>query len=101
MLFYLHMCYTALFQDPFGKHLLTFECLWFQAQKTQKPPQKASPTITAVTPVVKDPLVKKAELKPKPDTTGSFQAFKRTEVKVWTERQSCIILKYLTLGVSY
>ncbi|MCJ8750387.1 hypothetical protein PDJAM_G00263890, partial [Pangasius djambal] len=52
------------------------------AQKTQKPPQKASPTVTSVTPVVKDPLVKKAELKPKPDTTGSFQAFKRTEVKV-------------------
>lgn len=53
-----------------------------QAQKTQKPPQKASPTVTTVAPVVKDPLVKKAEIKPKPDTTGSFQAFKRTEVKV-------------------
>lgn len=75
--------------------------LWFQAQKSQKPPQKASPTVTSVTPVVKDPLVKKAELKPKPDTTGSFQAFKRTEVKVRTERQLYNILKYLTLRVLY
>lgn len=71
-----------------------------QAQKTQKPPQKASPTVTSVTPVVKDPLVKKAELKPKPDTTGSFQAFKRTEVKVRIMGQLYGILRYFnTQGV--
>ncbi|XP_054998191.1 integrator complex subunit 12 [Sorex araneus] len=49
------------------------------AQKTQKPPQKPSPTVTCAAPTVKDPLVKKPELKLKPETT--FLAFKRTEVK--------------------
>jgi len=56
--------------------------LMSQAQKTQKPPQKPAPTLATAVPMLKDPLVKKAELKPKPETTGSFQAFKRTEVKV-------------------
>lgn len=51
------------------------------AQKTQKPPQKPAPALATTVPLLKDPLVKKAELKPKPETTGSFQAFKRTEVK--------------------
>ncbi|XP_051754486.1 integrator complex subunit 12 [Ctenopharyngodon idella] len=51
------------------------------AQKTQKPPQKPAPALATAVPMLKDPLVKKAELKPKPETTGSFQAFKRTEVK--------------------
>uniref|UniRef100_A0A672M523 Integrator complex subunit 12 n=2 Tax=Sinocyclocheilus grahami TaxID=75366 RepID=A0A672M523_SINGR len=51
------------------------------AQKTQKPPQKPAPALATAAPMLKDPLVKKAELKPKPETTGSFQAFKRTEVK--------------------
>lgn len=51
------------------------------AQKTQKPPQKPAPALATAAPLLKDPLVKKAELKPKPETTGSFQAFKRTEVK--------------------
>ncbi len=53
-----------------------------QAQKTQKPPQKPAPALATAAPMLKDPLVKKVELKPKPETTGSFQAFKRTEVKV-------------------
>lgn len=53
-----------------------------QAQKTQKPPQKPAPPLATAVPMLKDPLVKKAELKPKPETAGSFQAFKRTEVKV-------------------
>lgn len=56
--------------------------LMSQAQKTQKPPQKPAPALATAVPMLKDPLVKKAELKPKPETTGSFQAFKRTEVKV-------------------
>ncbi|XP_056620142.1 integrator complex subunit 12 [Triplophysa dalaica] len=51
------------------------------AQKTQKPPQKPAPPLATAVPMLKDPLVKKAELKPKPETAGSFQAFKRTEVK--------------------
>lgn len=52
------------------------------AQKTQKPPQKPSPTLTSsIAPVVKDSLVKKPEMKPKVETTNTFQAFKRTEVK--------------------
>ena len=58
-------------------------CVLSQAQKTQKPPQKPSPTMTSTAaPVVKDSLVKKPELKPKVETTNTFQAFKRTEVKV-------------------
>ena len=59
-----------------------------QAQKTQKPPQKPAAAVTSVTPVVKDPLVKKPEIKLKTETAGSFQAFKRTEVKVSPEEQS-------------
>ncbi|CAL8330160.1 unnamed protein product [Merluccius merluccius] len=51
------------------------------AQKAQKPPQKSSPVAASVAPVVKDTLVKKAEVKSKPDTASSFQAFKRTELK--------------------
>ncbi|XP_064416594.1 integrator complex subunit 12 [Latimeria chalumnae] len=53
------------------------------AQKTQKPPQKPVPSVTAA-PIVKDPLVKKPELKPKQETATTFQAFKRTEVKTST-----------------
>ncbi|TRY75950.1 hypothetical protein DNTS_033506 [Danionella cerebrum] len=51
------------------------------AQKTQKPPQKPAPALVTAVPMLKDPLVKKVEVKPKAETTGSFQAFKRTEVK--------------------
>ncbi|XP_067424322.1 integrator complex subunit 12 isoform X2 [Emydura macquarii macquarii] len=52
------------------------------AQKTQKPPQKPAPAVVSVAPVVKDPLVKKPEIKLKLDTPTTFQAFKRTtEVK--------------------
>ncbi|KAJ3614453.1 hypothetical protein NHX12_018025 [Muraenolepis orangiensis] len=51
------------------------------AQKAQKPPQKSSPVAASVAPVVKDALVKKAEVKSKADSTSSFQAFKRTELK--------------------
>ncbi|XP_050977482.1 integrator complex subunit 12 isoform X2 [Labeo rohita] len=51
------------------------------AQKTQKPPQKPAPALATAAPMLKDPLVKKTEIKPKTETTGSFQAFKRTEVK--------------------
>lgn len=51
------------------------------AQKTQKPPQKASPSLISAAPAVKDPLVKKPEVKPKQETASTFQAFKRTEVK--------------------
>lgn len=50
--------------------------------QAQKPPQKPSPVSATSAPVVKDPLVKKPEIKPKPDTASTFQAFKRTEVKV-------------------
>ncbi|XP_028312139.1 integrator complex subunit 12 [Gouania willdenowi] len=62
--------------------------VWYCARCTrqmkrmaQKPPQKPSPVSSSSAPVVKDTLVKKAELKPKTDTTSTFQAFKRTEVK--------------------
>lgn len=62
--------------------------VWYCARCTrqmkrmaQKPPQKPSPASASTAPVVKDTLVKKAELKSKPDTTSTFQAFKRTEVK--------------------
>ncbi|XP_053885439.1 integrator complex subunit 12 [Malaclemys terrapin pileata] len=51
------------------------------AQKTQKPPQKPAPAVVSVAPTVKDPLVKKPELKLKLDTPTTFLAFKRTEVK--------------------
>ncbi|KAJ8403685.1 hypothetical protein AAFF_G00350110 [Aldrovandia affinis] len=53
------------------------------AQKTQKP-QKSSPAAVSPTPVVKDTLVKKSEVRPKQDTASTFQAFKRTEAKVST-----------------
>lgn len=53
-----------------------------QAQKTQKPPQKPAPAIASAAPVVKDTLVKRPDVKPKQDTASTFQAFKRTEVKV-------------------
>uniref|UniRef100_A0A3Q1HSR5 Integrator complex subunit 12 n=1 Tax=Acanthochromis polyacanthus TaxID=80966 RepID=A0A3Q1HSR5_9TELE len=62
--------------------------VWYCARCTrqmkrmaQKPPQKPSPVSASSAPVVKDTLVKKTELKPKADTTSTFQAFKRTEVK--------------------
>ena len=55
-------------------------CLF--VHKAQKPPQKPSPASVSSAPVVKDTLVKKTELKLKTDTTSTFQAFKRTEVKV-------------------
>ncbi|XP_075277513.1 integrator complex subunit 12 isoform X3 [Opisthocomus hoazin] len=51
------------------------------AQKTQKPPQKPAPAVASVAPAVKDPLVKKPEIKLKPETPPTFLAFKRTEVK--------------------
>uniref|UniRef100_A0A8C3JUL3 Integrator complex subunit 12 n=1 Tax=Calidris pygmaea TaxID=425635 RepID=A0A8C3JUL3_9CHAR len=51
------------------------------AQKTQKPPQKPAPAVVSVAPAVKDPLVKKPEIKLKPETPTTFLAFKRTEVK--------------------
>ncbi|XP_043917241.1 integrator complex subunit 12 isoform X2 [Protopterus annectens] len=51
------------------------------AQKTQKPPQKTSPSLISAVPAVKDPLVKKPEIKLKQETPTTFQAFKRTEVK--------------------
>lgn len=50
--------------------------------KAQKPAQKPSPASASSAPVVKDTLVKKAEFKTKTDTASTFQAFKRTEVKV-------------------
>ncbi|KAG7278556.1 hypothetical protein CRUP_033424 [Coryphaenoides rupestris] len=51
------------------------------AQKAQKPPQKSSPVAASVAPVVKDPLVKKVEVKSRPEAASTFQAFKRTELK--------------------
>lgn len=51
------------------------------AQKTQKPPQKPAPAVVSVEPAVKDPLIKKSEIKLKPETQTTFLAFKRTEVK--------------------
>nr|XP_021138647.1 integrator complex subunit 12 isoform X2 [Columba livia] len=53
------------------------------AQKTQKPPQKPAPAVVSVAPAVKDPLVKKPEIKLKPENPPTtFLAFKRTtEVK--------------------
>uniref|UniRef100_A0A8C3B419 Integrator complex subunit 12 n=1 Tax=Cairina moschata TaxID=8855 RepID=A0A8C3B419_CAIMO len=51
------------------------------AQKTQKPPQKPAPAVVSVAPAVKDPLVKKPEIKLKLETPSTFLAFKRTEVK--------------------
>ncbi|NXU71124.1 INT12 protein, partial [Oreotrochilus melanogaster] len=49
-------------------------------QKTQKPPQKPAPAMVSVAPAVKDPLIKKPEIKLKPETPPTF-LFKRTEVK--------------------
>ncbi|NXO85112.1 INT12 protein, partial [Sitta europaea] len=51
------------------------------AQKTQKPPQKPAPAVVSVAPALKDPLVKKPEIKLKPENPPAFLAFKRTEVK--------------------
>ncbi|XP_058048861.1 integrator complex subunit 12 [Ahaetulla prasina] len=51
------------------------------AQKTQKPSQKPAPAVVSVAPAVKDPLIKKPEIKLKLETTPAFLAFKRTEVK--------------------
>ncbi|XP_061626740.1 integrator complex subunit 12 isoform X1 [Phyllopteryx taeniolatus] len=66
--------------------------VWYCARCTrqmkrmaQKPPQKPSPASASSAPVViKDTLVKKTEFKTKPDTTSTFLAFKRTEVKTST-----------------
>nr|XP_043884913.1 integrator complex subunit 12 [Solea senegalensis] len=62
--------------------------VWYCARCTrqmkrmaQKPPQKPSPGSASSAPVVKDTLVKKTEMKSKPDTASTFQAFKRTELK--------------------
>ncbi|KAM5192120.1 integrator complex subunit 12 [Mantella aurantiaca] len=53
------------------------------ALKNQKPTQKpASSIASAALPVVKDTSIIKPELKPKPDSSSSFLAFKRSEVKV-------------------
>lgn len=51
------------------------------AQKTQKPSQKPAPAVVSVAPAAKDPLIKKPEIKLKLETTPTFLAFKRTEVK--------------------
>uniref|UniRef100_A0A0F7Z701 Integrator complex subunit 12 n=1 Tax=Crotalus adamanteus TaxID=8729 RepID=A0A0F7Z701_CROAD len=51
------------------------------AQKTQKPSQKPAPAVVSVAPAVKDPLIKKPEIKLKLETTPAFLAFKRAEVK--------------------
>ncbi|XP_044284311.1 integrator complex subunit 12 isoform X1 [Varanus komodoensis] len=51
------------------------------AQKTQKPSQKPGPAVVSVAPAVKDPLIKKPDIKLKLETTSAFLAFKRTEVK--------------------
>ncbi|XP_070614034.1 integrator complex subunit 12 [Erythrolamprus reginae] len=51
------------------------------AQKTQKPSQKPAPAVVSVAPAVKDPQMKKPEIKLKLETTPAFLAFKRTEVK--------------------
>ncbi|KAJ8335783.1 hypothetical protein SKAU_G00391250 [Synaphobranchus kaupii] len=56
-------------------------CTRKMKRMTQKPPQKAAPVPVTAVPVVKDTLVKKPEVKPKPDTPSTFQAFKRAEVK--------------------
>ncbi|KAG5848383.1 hypothetical protein ANANG_G00097890 [Anguilla anguilla] len=56
-------------------------CTRKMKRMTQKPPQKPAPVPVTAVPVVKDTLVKKPELKPKPDTASTFQAFKRAEVK--------------------
>uniref|UniRef100_UPI00398EDC2D integrator complex subunit 12 isoform X3 n=1 Tax=Pristiophorus japonicus TaxID=55135 RepID=UPI00398EDC2D len=50
------------------------------AQKTQKATPKVSNSVANTAPSVKDPLVKKPEMKLKQEIT-TFQAFKRTEVK--------------------
>ncbi|KAM4594110.1 integrator complex subunit 12 isoform 1-T1 [Fundulus diaphanus] len=62
--------------------------VWYCARCTrqmkrmaQKPPQKPSPASASSAPVVKDTVVKKTDPKLKTDTTSTFQAFKRTEVK--------------------
>uniref|UniRef100_A0A8C5LL33 Integrator complex subunit 12 n=1 Tax=Leptobrachium leishanense TaxID=445787 RepID=A0A8C5LL33_9ANUR len=53
------------------------------AQKNQKPSQKPVPSVTSTAmPVVKDPSIIKPELKLKSDSTNTFLAFKRSEVKV-------------------
>ncbi|KAL1023808.1 hypothetical protein UPYG_G00046500 [Umbra pygmaea] len=51
------------------------------AQNTRKPTDKHVAAVVSAAPVMKDALVKKPELKVKPDTATTFQAFKRTEVK--------------------
>uniref|UniRef100_A0A8C9VSD5 Integrator complex subunit 12 n=1 Tax=Scleropages formosus TaxID=113540 RepID=A0A8C9VSD5_SCLFO len=51
------------------------------AQKSQKPAQKPAPSMVSAAPVAKDTLVRKSDAKPKQDTTSTFQAFKRAEVK--------------------
>lgn len=63
--------------------------------KAQKPPQKPSPASASSAPVVKDTLVKKTELKAKPDTTSTFQAFKRTELKVCVELIVALCLRFM------
>ncbi|XP_066488852.1 integrator complex subunit 12 [Tiliqua scincoides] len=51
------------------------------AQKTQKPSQKPAAAVVSAAPAVKDPLIKKPEIKLKLETATTFLAFKRTEVK--------------------
>lgn len=73
-------------------------CICYQAQKTQKP----SPTLTSsAAPVVKDSLVKKPEVKAKVETTSTFQAFKRTEVKVSSSAATHLIQISLKLLAVY
>ncbi|XP_049899348.1 integrator complex subunit 12 [Epinephelus moara] len=78
--------------------------VWYCARCTrqmkrmaQKPPQKPSPSSSSA-PVVKDTLVKKTELKAKPDTASTFQAFKRTEVKASTTSANPTISSSSTSG---
>lgn len=70
--------------------------------QAQKPPQKPSPASASSAPVVKDTLVKKTELKAKPDTASTFQAFKRTEVKVcihqWNSKMPYCLLEHFQLN---
>ncbi|XP_065453737.1 integrator complex subunit 12 isoform X1 [Chrysemys picta bellii] len=66
---------------PFDQRFSRLVVMSVDAQKTQKPPQKPAPAVVSVAPTVKDPLVKKPEIKLKLDTPTTFLAFKRTEVK--------------------
>lgn len=67
--------------------------------KAQKPPQKPSPASASSAPIVKDTLVKKTELKLKTDAASTFQAFKRTEVKVCVSHTSILTQLKITASL--